>query len=131
MLEAVFLAQPGQTLGVEVDAVPLTQVFHRRGLQLAAGERRSQLVEDLLEAPGRNALEDPGRLVARAPEVGAAGLGSGRTGRDGAPILFDLLQLVGQTNLPRCLGRFVESLLGAGRTRRGAHSSECARRPGL
>lgn len=116
MLEAVFLAQPGQTLGVEVDAVPLT---------------RSQLVEDLLEAPGRNALEDPGRLVARAPEVGAAGLGSGRTGRDGAPILFDLLQLVGQTNLPRCLGRFVESLLGAGRTRRGAHSSECARRPGL
>src|SRR4051794_2505473 len=61
-------AELGDALGLHVERVAGAELAHRLRVERAGRRHRPQLGEELLEAGGRDDLEDPRGLVAGVPE---------------------------------------------------------------
>src|SRR4051794_9982954 len=68
MGEAVLLAERRHGLRPDLEPVAAGDVTELRGIEVWRGHGGAELVEELLEAPRRDDLEDATRLVARVPE---------------------------------------------------------------
>src|SRR5438046_481065 len=67
-IEPVFLAGPRQAVGLDLEAVAGPQRPELAGIEVRSLHEGTELVEEMLEAPRRDDLQDPARLVAGVPE---------------------------------------------------------------